>query len=470
MPADTNVKDISIRQLAQIIKAEPTTNPAAFTGVSTDSRTIRPGNCFFAIAGQNFDGHDCVADAFAKGAACAVVSKTIDSGGEKVLKVVDTLKALGDLAKEYRRRMSFKLVAITGSVGKTTTRRIAHHVLSCHFQARQAQKNFNNDIGLPLTLLDAEPQDQIVIAELGSSYPGEIAYLSRIAAPDIAVVTNVCIAHLAGFGNLDTILREKLSITQGLRPDGILIANADFERLLSAAKARNTKLTTFGFSEASDIQARDLRCTGAAGSFTVDGCQICLPLPGRGNVDNALAAWAICRQFGLNIEDFTQALKTLHPVPMRAELLQIGTLTVINDCYNANPASMKNALDILTRISASKNRRQVFICGGMAELGEHSRKLHDELGRQIADARVELLLALGEFAQTTAQAAKTNASHTIQAECFEHAAAICDNLETFVKHDDVVLVKGSRAAGLETVVAAINQLGAQAPLLKADTG
>ena len=216
------MREFSTTALAQIISAEEMPCPPRdsktadegplITGVSIDSRTTAPGDCFFAIKGEDFDGHDYVPEALAKGAACAVVGKRIGVEwirGEYVLCVADTIKAMGDLAREYRRQSGFKVVAITGSAGKTTTRQIVSHVLSRQFHVHQSPRSFNNNIGLPLTLLSAEPQTEIVVAELGSNHPGEIANLTRIAQPDIAVVTNVHPAHLEGFGNLATIVDEK---------------------------------------------------------------------------------------------------------------------------------------------------------------------------------------------------------------------------------------------------------------------
>jgi UDP-N-acetylmuramoyl-tripeptide--D-alanyl-D-alanine ligase len=195
------MKPLSLKDLAKIIEAADAKITArTITGVSTDSRTIKAGECFFAIDGENFDGHNYLSQAFENGALCAVVSK--DLPGDNLLKVADTVKALGDLARWYRGACGFKVVAITGSVGKSTTRQIACHVLSRHYRLCQAPKNFNNDIGLPLTILSADPQDQIIVAELGSNHPGEIEYLSKIAQPDIAVVTNIRLAHLEGFGDL----------------------------------------------------------------------------------------------------------------------------------------------------------------------------------------------------------------------------------------------------------------------------
>ncbi len=458
------MKKFSIKTLAEIVKASHesrvTSHSFYFAGVSTDSRTTKTGDCFFAIAGENFDGHDYVSDAFAKGAACAVVNTryaTRDTQYE-ILRVDDTVKALGRFAAEYRRRMNFKVVAITGSVGKTMTRQIIYHTLSRHYRCYQSPRNFNNNIGLPLALLGAGPEDKVIIVELGSNCPGEIAYLTRIAQPDIAVVTNVYPAHLSGFGNLQTIIQEKLSISEGLQPDGTFIVNADFEQLLDTCCAKGIRFTTFGKSDGCDIQARNITCSGLGSSFTIDGTEVLLPLPGRGNVENALAAFSVCSRLGVTIDDFAQAVKTLPAVPMRAEPLQTGTLTILNDCYNANPASMKNALDILADIGSAKNGRLVFICGDMAELGQHAERLHAELGAYVAHAKVQLLLAIGKFAKVTTKAAKGNADCDLQTKCFEDTLSVCNNLQDFIKDYDIVLVKGSRAAKLETAVEKLKTL------------
>jgi len=491
------MKKFSIADLTRIIKAYPAkdtshesraTSDVSFTGVSIDSRTTKAGDCFFAIPGENFDGHDYVLDAFAKGAVCAVVSKKLKNSKFKnqkskirycLLKVEDTVKALGDFAREYHRQAGFKVVAITGSVGKTTTRHIAYYVLSRHFRVFQSPKNFNNNIGLPLTLLGADPQDQIVIAELGTNHPGEIGYLTRIALPDIAVITNVHPAHLEGFGDIETIISEKLSIAEGLSQDGILIINADLVKWLNGNRL-NQKIITFGKSDNANYRASNITFDGISSRFAIDSTEVYLPLAGPGNVENALAACAVCSQLGLTIGDFAKAVSAeegLSPVSMRAEVLQIGTLTVLNDCYNANPASMKNALDILANLGSTpldnsikykdrpkmkeyltgstQKRRLVFICGNMAELGRQSELLHAELGASIAKARVQLLLAVGKFANIIAQAAKRTADsirHEMQIECFEDALSTCNNLQKFIKDYDIILVKGSRTAKLEVVV------------------
>ncbi len=454
------MKEISIKALARIIKADPAGDiGGSIIGVSTDSRTVKPGDCFFAVAGDNFDGHNYVEEAIAKGAVCAVVSK--DAKGGPILKVEDTTRALGDFARHYRQQAGYKVVAITGSVGKTTTRHIAYHVLSWHFRVSQAPKNFNNQIGLPLTLLGADSEDQIVIAELGSNSPGEIAYLTRIALPDVAVITSVYPTHLAGFGNLQIIIEEKLSISEGLQPDGVLIINGDFDKLVGAYRAKSSKpakFYTFGKTDGCNYQARNITGTGFGSSFVVDNTQVNLPLAGPGNVDNALAAWTVCSQFGLSIEDFAQAVKAQPAISMRAELLQIGTLTVLDDCYNANPTSMRNALDILANLDLSEKRRLVFICGDMAELGSQTERLHAEFGSSVGRAGVQLVIAVGKFAKIAAETAKADAEHDLQIKCFDDTLSACNNLEDSIKDYDIILVKGSRTAKLEMAVERLKQL------------
>jgi UDP-N-acetylmuramoyl-tripeptide--D-alanyl-D-alanine ligase len=456
-----SIPDLVIITKAEILDSCSQVNVSSFTGVSTDSRTTKAGDCFFAIPGENFDGHDYISDAFAKGAVCAVVSKDIDpekSAGKRLLKVKDTIRALGELAREYRRKVGYEVVAITGSAGKTTTRQIIYHALSRRFSVHQSPKSFNNQIGVPLTLLGAGIDNQIVIAELGSNHPGEISYLTHIAEPDIAVVTNVHPAHLEGFGDLQAIIQEKLSISEGLKHDGVLIINGDFDQLPGACRARGLRFTTFGKSDGCEFQVSNIRADGLASRFTIDGTEVFLPLAGPGNVENATAAWAVCSQLGLTIDDFAQAIETLSPVSMRSEILQIGTLTVLSDCYNANPASMRNALEILANIDPTGHRRQVFICGDMAELGRQAEHLHTELGKNIAKAGVKLLLAIGKLAKIAAEAAQANTDNYLEIKCFEDTISACNNLHEFIKDYDIILVKGSRVVKLEAVVDKLKEL------------
>jgi UDP-N-acetylmuramoyl-tripeptide--D-alanyl-D-alanine ligase len=465
MPSATKARQFSVGLLAEVIKAECLNEPRGMcTGVSTDSRTLRPGDCFFAIGGDNFDGHRYVAEAFARGASCTVVCREIPQdtlGSGCVLKVANTINALGDFARWYRLRNGFRVVAITGSVGKTTTRQVAYHVLSHHFRTSQSPKNFNNQIGLPLTLLNAEPDDEIVVAELGTNHPGEIAGLARIAGPDVAVITNVHLAHLEGFEGFEDIVREKLSISEGLRPDGIMIVNRRVEQLVRYCRTKALKSITFGFSDNSDVSAASVTHTAFGSTFVIDSIEARLPLPGPGNVESALAAWAVCTRFGLTAEDFARAVGTLRAVPMRTEVMQVGTLTVLNDCYNANPASMDNALTVLDRVFSERGgdkSRCVFICADMAELGDRSAALHEQLGWRIAESGVQVLITAGKFATLAAEAAKAKAERRVHTVCFDDTPSLCDRLDGLVRSHDVILVKGSRVARLETVVEKLREL------------
>jgi UDP-N-acetylmuramoyl-tripeptide--D-alanyl-D-alanine ligase len=456
------MKKLSIENLAKIIKASHRASGTSYdvADISTDSRTAKPGDCFFAISGDNFDGHNFLADIFAKGAACAVVSKDISADkfpGKAILKVSDTIKALGDLASWYRKDCKFKVVAITGSVGKTTTRQIVYHVLSRHFKAYQSPRSFNNFIGLPLTLLGAEPNQQTIIVELGTNHPGEIGYMARIASPDIALVTNVYPAHLAGFGSVEKIAEEKLAISKGLAPAGTLIINADCTPLYDSARRAGLTFKTFSCGESADYLARDIFIGPLTSVFTINGVSVEIPLPGRGNVENALAAWTICSNLGITAEQFANVLKTISPVFMRTEMLQFGAITVISDCYNANPASMKNALDMLANLADSQKRRAVFICGDMAELGDSEQFLHRQLGEQIANAGVNLLITLGNLVALAADAAKTQ-KPDIQTRCFADQTDLCNNLQLMIKDSDIILVKGSRINKLELVVDKLKKL------------
>ncbi len=457
------MKQFSAEKLASVLGAEVVPCSKAesrqIAGVSIDSRTVGAGDCFFAIDGESFDGHDYIAEAFGKGAVCAVVSENIDTDVEGViLKVSDTVKALGELAKWYRGSMGFKVVAITGSAGKTTTRQITCHALSGRYKCYQAPKSFNNNIGVPLTILGADESCEIVIAELGSNRPSEISDLTAIAGPDIALITNIHPAHLEGFGSIEAIIKEKASIAEGLGSEGRLFVNGDFDELVAHCAQIYRNFRTFGQSRNCDIRAANLITKGTTGELTIDDVKISVPLPGKANLANTLAGWALCKEFGLSLRNFAEAVQTLEVPKMRLQIQTLGPITLINDCYNANPASMENALDCLTEITAGAPRRTVFICGSMAELGSQSDHLHVHLGRMIADHCVNLLLATGPFAKTVANAAKTNAKSDLSIKTFENTDEICDKLQKFIQPDDIVLVKGSRQARLEKAIETIKKL------------
>ena len=453
---------ITAGQLADIIGAEVIGSADSLingSDVCIDSRRLRPGQIFFAIEGENFDGHDYVETSFSAGASCAVVGMDRDITADKpVLKVRDTTKALGELARWWREEHNFKVVAITGSAGKTTTRQIIAAGLGQKFKVAQSPKSFNNHIGVPLTILAAEKDCEIIIAELGSSGHGEISNLSCIAIPDIAVITNIYPAHLEGLGTIEGVIKEKASIRDGLKENGKLLVNSDFGDLINHLLDEGCAFETFGTGADCDIKAHKLTADGCQGSLEIDGIEVKIPLAGTANLENTLAAWAVCKQFGISASEFASAVTNLKTAEMRLEIVSLGEMTIINDCYNANPASMQNALECLERMSGETGKRSVFVCGPMNELGDESENLHAELGEKIAQFGVKLLLATGDWANIVADRAKRFASDAIVVHTFKNSNELCNKLAEFVAHDDIILVKGSRCAKLETITAKLEQV------------
>lgn len=451
------MNSIRINQLAEVIGGRILSGEgkSPFNGVSIDSRTIQPGQLFFAIAGENFDGHNYVGQAIEKGACCVVVEReTVPPGSctAAIMQVENTIAALGQFAKWYRQQLRAKVIAITGSVGKTTTRQILHQILSGFYKCRQAQNSFNNHIGVPLTILSAQADDEILLLELGSNHLGEIEILTGIANPDVAIITTVAPSHLEGFGTLDNIVKEKASIALGLPKDGNLYVNGDVPKLLDYVKQHfNGNLLTVGENQHCDVRGSDLVTTGDQGTLAVEGQTVHVPLAGKANLLNVLTAWAVCRDLGISLPDFIRQVETLTPVKMRLTFENIGPLLLLDDCYNANPASMANALSCLSSKAEQTARRKVFIAGCMAELGQQSAVLHEQLGREAALQGVHILLAAGPFATNILQGAMSD-SAGIRAEIFENTQQLCDNLHKWIQPDDIILVKGSRSANLEKAV------------------
>ncbi|MBU1259701.1 MAG: UDP-N-acetylmuramoyl-tripeptide--D-alanyl-D-alanine ligase [Planctomycetes bacterium] len=441
---------LNIKKLAEIVKARNTlTDDAAISSVSIDSRKVLPGCVFFAIKGANHDGHDFVNQAFQNGAVCAVVQKKIDTD-KPVLLVDDTTGALGELAKYVRENSSYKVVAITGSAGKTTTKNIINHILSTKFRCFSSPKSYNNHIGVPLTILDAPQDSQILISELGSNHIGEIRQLTRIIQPDIAVITTICPAHLEGFGSIDAIIKEKVSITAGLRAGGKFFINGSVKKLVDYCKKQKLSFETF--------EVPDFKLSGDKSTFVIDNVAVNLPLIGRANVENASAAWAVCKSLGISANQFSESIASVKPVDMRLEPLNLGSCLVLADCYNANPGSMANALETLSLMAAQQGRRAVFICGKMGELGSSSEKLHAELGEKIAQHKIPVLLTTKGDCTGVADAAKKSADYDISIGVFENTTQLCDNMYKFIKPDDIILVKASRSERFEAVVDSLKRL------------
>jgi len=462
------VKSLTIRKLAEIIKAQVSESSNLkpvldrdrgfqISDVCIDSRQISPGCIFFAIKGANHDGHDFVPQALESGAACAVVQKKIDTD-KPVLLVDDTIKALGELAKYVRENSLYKVVAITGSAGKTTTKNIISHILNSKYKCFSSPKSYNNHIGVPLTILKAPQDSQILISELGSNHIGEIGRLTRIIQPDIAIITTICPAHLEGFGNIDAIIGEKVSITAGLRAGGKFFINGSVKKLVDYCKNQKLSFETFGPTKDCDVYLENIKLSGDKSSFVIDNVPVSLPLVSRANVENASAAWAVCKSLGISASQFAKSIASIKPVDMRLEPLKFGSCLVLADCYNANPGSMANAIETLSLTAEQQGKRAVFICGKMGELGSSSEKLHAELGEKIAQYKIPLLLTTKGDCTGVADAARKSADYDISISIFENTAQLCDNLHKFIKPDDIILVKASRSERFETVVDSLKRL------------
>lgn len=457
------MKPLKLDEIASAIAARPLGQLGRFAtnAVSIDSRQVKTGELFFAIEGERHDGHDYVASAIDRGAMAAVVSKPDRVPADLhqlglLLLVDDTTAALGRLAAFHRRQVRASVIGVTGSNGKTTTKEMIHHVLSGRRRGTAAPKSFNNAIGVPLTLLAVDPDDDYVVVEIGSNAPGEVAELARLAAPDIGVITSVSETHLDKLGSLEGVAREKASLVEHIREGGRAVITGEstlLDREVRTRCPRTVRRVTFGFGEDLDLRAADIEIgVGTIGFRVNDGAAVTLPMPGRHNVINALATIAVAEEFTIGVEEAAERLADFRLPSMRLEVHRWGEVTLINDAYNANPASMAAALDVLVQWPDA--RRRVFVAGDMRELGEVSQAKHEELGRRVAAANIDVLMAVGEFAETVAKSAR-KANGRIEIEIADDTASAAGRLGGLIRAGDVVMLKGSRAVGLEVLAGAI---------------
>lgn len=467
---------------------ERPTAPGNISGVTTDSRSVQAGDLFVALRGDKFDGHDFVPRALSDGAVAAMVARDYQlpasaKSDALLIHVNDTEQALGALARYYRRTMltgAVTVVAVTGSNGKTTTKTMIAHVLAGRWPGKASAKSFNNQIGVPLTLFSAGTADKFVICEVGTNALGEIAALGKIIEPEIAVVTGVSEAHLAGLGSLQKITGEKLSLLTCLRADGCGVVNYDCEPLRNVVRNdrdfKAMRIISYGRWSEADLRLTALEIVpgeptptnpfGASIAFTVnDHFRYQLNLPGRHNVHNALAAIAVARRFGMDHDEIAERLATFVLPPMRMNLERLGSLTLINDAYNANPASLAAAIDTLRDMPAAG--RRVAIVGDMRELGGDSDRLHAVAAQQMADAGLDMVIAVGEKAEIIRRTIKECTPREIEIHAYSSTEGAKRRLTQYLEPADTILVKGSRALALEKLVEKIRDWSAAA--VKADS-
>ena len=426
------------------------------TGVSIDSRTLSPGQLFFAIQGPRFDGHEYLHDAMARGAAAAVVHRDVASPeGLPLVRVTDTTRALGDLARQVRRAASLPVVVITGSAGKTTTKEMTASLLGVRGSVLKTEGNLNNHYGLPLTLLRLEAEHAFAVLELGMSAPGELRVLSGIAEPDVAVITNVGPAHLEFFASVDAIAAAKAEVLEGLRPGGLAVLNGDDARLRRVGERVRQRVVWFGRDRRHDVAAENWQGTpfGMRFDLRLEGrkVDVALPLAGPHFVMDFLAAAAVAHALGVSLEAIATAATTLRAVRHRGDVRRLEQgVTLIDDCYNSSPDALDAAL---VALSLAGPRRRVAVLGDMLELGPRGPELHRAAGEHAARS-ADLLVAVGPLAQGFLEGARRGGLPESALVSFEDAAA-AQAAVTLLAPRDAVLVKGSRGVHLESVVEAI---------------
>ncbi|MEK7274824.1 MAG: UDP-N-acetylmuramoyl-tripeptide--D-alanyl-D-alanine ligase [Candidatus Desantisbacteria bacterium] len=432
-------------------------------GVSIDSRNVLPGQLFIALKGENFDGHDFIWQTMDKGASGVIFSNELKI--ERIpknvcaIRVKDTLAALGHLAAYYRNKFDIPIIGITGSNGKTTTKEMLGEVLSKQWRVLRNKENFNNAIGLPLTLLEMDTSTQFCVVELGMNHPDEIAYLTNIARPMIGVITNVAESHIGHFDSKEDIAKAKFELIETMGEKGIAVLNADDPFIAGMiSRIGNRSIITFGMgagNEKADIFATDIRENDAGISFNVrwnseKTQNIFIPVHGRHNVYNALAVCGVLAALGLDLSLAASALDKFKLPDSRMEIIERHGVKIINDAYNANPGSMKAALLTLSKLTCQS--RRIVVMGDMLELGKWSRKLHEEMGRYAQDMGVDILVTVGHDSAFAASEARVRGVESFACKDNVEALTVLNGL---VKHGDVVLIKGSRGMRMEQIVEGI---------------
>jgi UDP-N-acetylmuramoyl-tripeptide--D-alanyl-D-alanine ligase len=420
-------------------------------GYSIDSRTVSPGELFFAVKGERLDGHDFVGAALEQGAISAVVRKDQlhrFPGNIKLLPVDDTLIALQTLATAVRKLCGKPLIGVTGSAGKTTTKEAVAHVLASKFRVLKSEGNFNNHFGLPLMLLKLEPEHDLAVIEMGMSHAGEIRALAKIARPDIGVVTNVAPVHLEFFDSLAGIARAKYELIESLPSNGTAVLNADDEYVSQFGRDFTGRVIKYGTTIGADVSAENVQSRGAEGSeldVVVAGTRehARLPLVGEHNVLNALAAVSVAIACSMKVPEAVAALSTLKPADKRGQVLQLGNITVINDCYNSNPMALRAMVDAL---SAMKAARRIVVAGEMLELGPAGEALHRESGSHMGEKKIDVLIGVRGLAHALVAGAKQAGTRAEFVATPEEAG---EWLARETRDGDVVLLKASRGVKLE---------------------
>ncbi len=454
------MKPISLQDIRRAVggrstQALPAVGPAV-AAVCTDTRAMLANSLFVALKGDRFDAHEYLTQAHAAGAIAAIVSE-VPAGVPSTLRLIvvpDTRAALGKLAKHVRQSLRAKVIDVAGSNGKTSTKQLIHAALSSKLRGTCSPKSFNNDIGVPLTIFPADEKQDYLVLEIGTNHPGEIAHLAQMSQPDIGVITNCSAEHLEFLGDVPGVRRENASITEGMTAKGSLIVNGDDADLLAVTADFAGKRVTFGLKESNDLFATDIECEATGTRFKMNGrVPFFVPMLGKHAATNALAAIAVAKRLKLNDDDIARGLAGAKGADMRLQLSEAGGVTVLNDAYNANPASMRSALETLLALPA-KGRR-IAVLGDMRELGPTSDQLHGEVGEFAAGCKIDTLVCVGPHSQRMAAVARRVGMAEDRVRMFADAEAAAKGVPAILQDGDLVLLKASRGTHLEVVGKAI---------------
>lgn len=453
---DLNLYEIKSKMDAKFLKEGTCLE---FTRVSTDTRDISLNDIFIALKGPNFNGNDYVLDAINKGASLCIVDEHIDitnlnvPNNVSILKVNDSVKSLGKLAKYYRNKLNIKVVGVTGSVGKTSTKDIVAAVLSSKYNVLKTRGNLNNHIGLPLMILELDPCVHIAVLEMGMNHSKEIEYLADIARPDVAIITNIGINHIEHLGSKENILKAKMEITSYFNNNNTLIVNGDddFLKDISESLYKTVRVSINNKPNHDinniDLCAEDIVTNEGGSTFDVLYNNIrrrfSINMPGVHNVYNFLLAMAVGKEFGIDDDSILESIENIVKTNMRLDIIKSNDITIINDCYNASPASMIAAIDVAINI---KGKRHICVLGTMKELGEFSKEAHIEVAEYLKNNPIDFIFTTGEHTQNYKDILSENCFY------FNDKRSLISSLKREIMEGDVILVKASRGAHFEDIV------------------
>lgn len=463
------MKKITVGQAAEackgVLKGSAEDAQLVIKNIFTDSRKVGEGSLFAAIKGERADGHDFINPCFEKGAVCAISEKEMDTGGKPYILVKSTLQALKDIAAFYRGLFDIPFIGVTGSVGKTSTKEMLSSVLSQRFRVHKTQGNFNNELGVPLTIFGLEEEHEIAVIEMGISDFGEMTRLSRIVRPDICLITNIGCCHLENLIDRDGVCRAKTEMFASMNPHGMIFLNGDDDKLseIKEVTVEGSRINPvfYGISEKNPYHAEnisgDVRNGVACDIVRMDKEKnreiknpVFIPAIGTYMVTNALAAFAVGKSMGMTDEEIVKGIAAYETVGSRARVIDTGFITIIDDCYNANPTSVQGAIDTLVKFSG----RKVAVLGDMKELGAKTQDYHIETGKYLHSHGVDVLVAVGELAQNIYLGAQMPEKSIY----FATTEEACERIYDVIKEGDAVLVKASHSMHFENITKALEKL------------